>query len=217
MNFKLLLLVITISSSLIWACSKQIENVANDSTNTEQHSFRNETTRSYLIGLHISKLKVEYHKLSPSQKLDVWSDKFNVILAKEELTQNERRYIKTLQEHLRLELFESGSDKQPTIDAVNQWMTEAQNALGWEEEKVLLMTSTLFTPTEVSARLNMISNGIGLSPPPPTPACNCQYNYIGCALHTAGAQTDCSDDGCEITADDGCGIFYTQRCLGVCK
>ncbi|WMX14017.1 bacteriocin fulvocin C-related protein [Aureispira sp. CCB-E] len=218
MNFKIFVVILVIFSGLIWACNKEVENIAKEEVKieVEQSSFRNQITREELLELDISALKTEYRNLSPDQKLSIWSDKFSILLTQENFNQQELDHISLLETQLSLSFFQPDADRQATFDFVTQWVEDAQNNLSWSEREALVITSTLFTPTEFTARLNAIDNGTATPAPAPTGSCDCQYSFLGCTVHTAGGKNDCSDVGCERTTD-GCGPFYGYRCLGTCK
>ncbi|RTY95900.1 bacteriocin fulvocin C-related protein [Flavobacterium sp. GT3R68] len=186
---------IFIASLAMFSCStNDIDNKDNVSDKVNLIKIKNVLE----INDAISK-RVAYRLLNQSEKLKLWNDKLELVLANNNLNSKQKQCIVELQKELKVSVFNNGND---------DYKAYFKNIF---VKKYLIKIQSSFTMSDIEAIFynpdsNIISGGGS------NDKCNCNKgSLVGC-----GASGSCEDKRCPDATATGCGFLWAWECNGKC-
>lgn len=166
-----------------------------------------------LSAYDISLQRAIFNSWEPSKKRDVWLEKLNNVLNKEELNLHERKHLTKLMDHIAPDYFsEAGSNHESTTSTyfAGEWISFAIKELNWNEEYIAFIVYRLYTKPEQFYQEKSAIASFTSSITTNTEAydCNCNTSSDFCST---GA---CTSGDCNTVG--GCGWLWSMECNGNC-
>ncbi len=193
-------LVILTLAVLIAACKK---------TNTNNEFLDKESAVAQVLeSKNLGEQKSMYRLLSPDEEAEVWVIKFEKILLNEQMSSEQRAFIKKIKSNMTAYFFQhNGLTNDPSVN-VSVITSKAIELFGSANAFSLLSSLSDKFP-ETNHSLNVVSG-----PPPAGCGCYTQSTIFDCSGSGAGAT--CKSGGCS-PSPKGCGGLWLYTCDGNCK
>lgn len=206
-----LILSFTISILIIYACR---ENFFEESvSNTEMALSKGAELRRHLSELSRRDQIIQYNKLSPSQKCDVWRNKISQVL-QTELSNQQRLIVQDIYEHISPAFFDIDESQLLSDNFIEDWSVEAVRVFAPHQINMMFGRIEDYVPSTKNSKSVSDRNNGGSTPEPPGPDCHCKGTLINSCefywMECVSGVENCNPK------PRGCGFLWQQPCSGRC-
>lgn len=159
--------------------------------------------------------KAVFRSWSPERKRQAWLEKFQYVLDHQSFSEDERKHIFKLVNHIVEGYFEDQLKPEGKLIRNNfskDWLDVATNDLGWDDRFISFCVYRLYVDqsqfeTEVSS---LKSTSLSMSANSESGTCNCNISNDFCS------GGNCASSGCAASSS-GCGWLWSEGCNGLCN
>ncbi|MDX1942147.1 MAG: bacteriocin fulvocin C-related protein [Saprospiraceae bacterium] len=218
--------LVLILFSVFWviSCNDSKDHVQKDQASIDPYDkwfFDNRDlleniSREELIRYDIRHGKAIYRNVTPKKRYEFWSEKFQKMKVQSANSLEQNHYAKMI-EFLSPSLFDSLIDNRDKIlQFQKEWVSYAKQHLKWDENKIAIVSESLFLPEEYQAiQEENLNKVIGRYIEDDEKKCVCAWD-VWCYIATGGEYYYCEDDNCRRTSK-GCGFLYQFACTSYCS
>lgn len=221
-----LLMLILVSGFWFTSCNDNKDHLQNlDQASIDPYDkwfFENKDvleniSREDLIRFDIRHGKAIYRNVTPEKRYEFWSEKFQKMKA-QSANSLEQNHLTKMIEFLSPNLFDSLIDNRDKIfQFQKEWVSYTKQHLKWDENKIAIVSESLFLPEEYQAiqegNLNKVTGRY--IEDDEKKKCVCAWD-VWCYTATGGEYYYCEDDNCKRTTW-GCGFLYQFPCTEYCS
>ena len=176
-------------------------------------------SRNNLSRLPMRLQKAYFRGLSNVNKLRIYTEKINLLINNDNLSQSEKQHLLSLLSFIKPEYYDL-SYASFVENFYNNWKNFAMNNFNWSLEKIIKYVESWQTVSEFDeawaleyAITNQTQQKIGKHRSGQVVGISCECLHD---IYCPGWGSSCdTSSGCEQTA--GCGVFGTSACKGTCS
>ena len=191
--------------------TQDIENLYSSNETINNYVIATKESNQNISRADLAKLPAAFRKpvfssLSNENKLRIFTEKINLLLATENLNQDEKNHLQSVLRFCKPEFY-SGAYGNEVNSFAEQWINSAKNNFGWDKSKIGSYIGTILSPYEQKI------NNVGSSNPfyinDGNLPCECSKGVGDFCDNSHCGGTLCEPSG-------HCGWFWMQVCDGRC-
>lgn len=168
-----------------------------------------------LLSYEVPLQKAVFRSWSPERKRQAWLGKFQYVLDNQSFSEDERKHIFELVNHIVEGYFED--QLKPEVELMRNnfskdWLDVAANDLRWDDQFIAFCVYRLYVDrSQFEIEFSSLKpTSLSMSANSESGTCNCNTSNDFCL------RGDCTSNGCAASSS-GCGWLWSEKCNGLCN